>query len=411
MSLSKVSFSMIQGATLNVVDFGGADTGAKIIAAIATLPATGGTVDCRGLEGDQIISSTVEIGGATKPVTLLCGDGATFKPSAANVQMFRIKPNGKLIGARINTTDVTYASTTILLNDSFTDGQLTQVKGIVCVGTVNEGVAIQLETTGATTYGIAFVTLDSIRIQGYFAGIAVSVNDASQFVNSNVFSNIEVKASNIGYNTAGSGFFYANQFINCTYQAAPPANAIGFNFTTGEFNTLLNTNIWDMTAGSNEFVFGSETSRNIIAGYLNAVNAIDNGIVNVVKDITTGTLPVAGEVQSFTTPAATWGLNFAPSGSAPTLISIASGNTYDLAVGSGLVMLHNISTGNLGLFIAAAEATAIVSDPGSIYSITQGTALSTNFFYNAGTGKYRIENNTGGVESYFVGLIKTKNSV
>jgi archaellum component FlaG (FlaF/FlaG flagellin family) len=74
-------------------------------------------------------------------------------------------------------------------------------------------------------------------------------------------------------------------------------------------------------------------------------------------------------------------------------------------------MLHNIATGNLGLFIAAATATTIVSDPGAIYSITQGTALKTNLYYNAGTGKYRIQNNTGTIQSYFVGLIQTKNSV
>ena len=411
MSLTKVSYSMISGATLNVVDFTGANTGEKIIAAISALPVTGGTIDCRGLKGDQIIANTIEIGGATKPVTLLCGDGATFKPANANVQMFRIKPNGKLVGAKINTTGVAYAQNVILFDDSFTDGQLTYIKDIVCIGNPKEGIAIALQTSGVTTYGIAFVTLDSIRIQGYYAGISVSVNDASQFINSNIFSNIEVKASHIGFNTSGSGSFYANQFINFIYQSAPPANTIGFNFGIGNYNTLLNTAIWDMPSGGNEYVFASGTSRNIISGYLNGVNAIDNGIANVAQDIVFGTLPVWGEIQSFTTPAANWGLNFSPSGKAPSLISIASGNTYDLAVGSGLVILHNMSTGNLGLFVAAASSTAIISDPGSIYSASQGTPLKTCFYYNAETGKYRIQNNTGAIQSYFVGLIQTKNSV
>lgn len=54
--------------------FTGANAGAKIAAAIAALPATGGTVDARGLEDAQTISSQILI---AKPVTLLLG-AATF---------------------------------------------------------------------------------------------------------------------------------------------------------------------------------------------------------------------------------------------------------------------------------------------------------------------------------------------
>jgi hypothetical protein len=58
----------------------GADAGAKIAACIAALPATGGTVDARGLEGAQTISQDV-FSGVTKPVKLLLGD-AEFTISA-----------------------------------------------------------------------------------------------------------------------------------------------------------------------------------------------------------------------------------------------------------------------------------------------------------------------------------------
>ncbi|GEM_PF-2859738 len=52
--------------------FSGADAGAKIAAAIADLPITGGTVDARGLEGTQTIS-TNPFFGVTKPVCLQLG--------------------------------------------------------------------------------------------------------------------------------------------------------------------------------------------------------------------------------------------------------------------------------------------------------------------------------------------------
>ena len=53
--------------------FSGANAGAKIAAAIADLPATGGTVDARGLEGSQVISAALTIGATDKPVTVLLG--------------------------------------------------------------------------------------------------------------------------------------------------------------------------------------------------------------------------------------------------------------------------------------------------------------------------------------------------
>src|SRR5262249_37113466 len=59
--------------------FSGADASAKISAAIADLPSTGGTVDARGLEGAQSITTNVSL---SKPVQLLLG-GATYSFSGS----------------------------------------------------------------------------------------------------------------------------------------------------------------------------------------------------------------------------------------------------------------------------------------------------------------------------------------
>ena len=63
--------------------FSGATAGARIAAAIRDLPSTGGTVNCRGLEGNQTISQNV-FSGFTKPVRLLLGN-ATYSVSVAQV--------------------------------------------------------------------------------------------------------------------------------------------------------------------------------------------------------------------------------------------------------------------------------------------------------------------------------------
>ena len=59
--------------------FVGADAGAKIVACIADLPATGGIADARGLEGAQVISTTITV---NKPVAILLGY-ATYTTSAS----------------------------------------------------------------------------------------------------------------------------------------------------------------------------------------------------------------------------------------------------------------------------------------------------------------------------------------
>lgn len=64
----------------DAADFPGADAGAKIANAIGTLPSTGGTVDARGLQGAQTISSDI-FSGVTKPGMLLVG-ASTFTVTA-----------------------------------------------------------------------------------------------------------------------------------------------------------------------------------------------------------------------------------------------------------------------------------------------------------------------------------------
>jgi hypothetical protein len=408
MSLTKVSYSMIAGATLNVDDYPGADTGAKLIAAIADLPATGGVVDCRGLTGTQVISSTVEIGSATRPVTVLCSHGSTFQPSSASVQMFRVRPNGQLIGATIDTTNVTYAKQAVLLNDSFTDGQVTLVQDLDFNGTISEGTALELSTSGATVYGIAFVTVNQIKIIGYAVGLNLLSTTAGQFINGNSFNNIQVKSAPVGFSFSGAGAIDANQFMSCTYQSGGVTSIVGFNITIGQYNTFLNTNIWDMPNASDEYVFAVGTTSNNMSGYVNSNNGTDNGNGNTIVGIA-NVFPVSKEIQSFITPNVTWGLNFAPSlTQSPNLITFLNGTTYDITSGSGIVVLHSNTTGAIGFFVCGANLTALISDPSSVYSATLGTASKINFGYNSGTAQYRIQNASGIAQNIYICLIKTR---
>src|SRR3990167_3207612 len=73
--------SLVTITSLNNRQFcaSGANAGAKIVAAMALLPSTGGIVDCSNLQGAQTVSVDV-FGSMTKPVVLILG-AATFTAS------------------------------------------------------------------------------------------------------------------------------------------------------------------------------------------------------------------------------------------------------------------------------------------------------------------------------------------
>src|SRR5437870_1289328 len=81
----------------------GTNAGAKIAAAIATLPGSGGTVDCTNLEGNQTITSTLTIPGK---VTVRLG-AASFNLSGSPgicIAVGSAGNSGALIGIGAQTT-------------------------------------------------------------------------------------------------------------------------------------------------------------------------------------------------------------------------------------------------------------------------------------------------------------------
>jgi hypothetical protein len=118
-----------------------------------------------------------------------------------------------------------------------------------------------------------------------------------------------------------------------------------------------------------------------------------------------------GSIVPAGTPSANWGLDFAPSTASPTCITLANDATYDLATGSGLVMLVTTdgsasgvaftSFGNVGVLVAigAGTVTTVINNAGTL-----------NLYYNAGTAKYRIQNKLGSSKNIFVTTIRGRDS-
>ena len=98
----------------NSAGWNGTTADAWINAAIANLPAGGGTVDARGLgAGAQIIAATVNVGGPSTSVTLLL-DPANFHGWVHNDGHVLDGPNGVIDGLTVNNTSLgTYAGNVV----------------------------------------------------------------------------------------------------------------------------------------------------------------------------------------------------------------------------------------------------------------------------------------------------------
>jgi hypothetical protein len=131
-----------------------------------------------------------------------------------------------------------------------------------------------------------------------------------------------------------------------------------------------------------------------------------SGNVAIAKTTTAlATLDVKGSISPTEAPSTAWGLQFAPSTSSGTYVTLTNDATYDLATGSGKVWIYEESGVGIMEGIAYYGLTEIQINPDSLYTVAENTANKINFYYNSGTAKYRIQNKTGGTKNLWVSTI------
>lgn len=147
--------------------FTGSTGGAKMIAAIADLPSTGGTVDCRGLEGAQSITAN-PFAGVTKPVALLLGC-ATYTSTAVITIPTYSRIEG--FGCGYRRTVIKGAHTGIAVI-SFLGQNNAELKNIIIQGdsstTPKTGVLLARSSAAPTDPAIQ-INIENVFIDGYFS--------------------------------------------------------------------------------------------------------------------------------------------------------------------------------------------------------------------------------------------------
>lgn len=157
-------------------------------------------------------------------------------------------------------------------------------------------------------------------------------------------------------------------------------NSTNYNYTgSGVYNLTNTTQATSTTNGALVVGGGGSFAGNIFAG---------------------------GFIAPTVAPNVNWGIDYTTGGST---ITLATGATYDLATGSGQVTIYNNADGNFNFMYATAGSVVSVAATSS-GSVVAGSPASgkIGLFYNSGTAKYRIWNNTAGSVTLLVSTIKMR---
>ena len=189
---------------------------------------------------------------------------------------------------------------------------------------------------------------------------------------------------------------------------------ISSNFYNGTGTTSAGT--WGADSGgtgASIVMYGSAAAAPgamvLNAGGSEALRINNSG--NVLVGTSTAYAPFAsiGSIAPAATPSSSWGIDFASSVVPPNTAILAAAATYDLANGSGIVVIHNNGNGLAGIFLTYAGNVLKLGGDASIVAGTGG-ASQIGLVYNSGVGKYRINNGYATSQTLFITTIRTRTS-
>jgi len=488
MPLTKVSYSMISGETVNVLDFGADPTGATDCTAafqaahdyaVASNKYSSVTIPAGTYLQNSTINWSPFIQIRTNGyVVMNCAMASGFAwnistqfgPSSG-IQSYEDNAFTSLFvgGMEFNATNATNTTTCFLLgsSDTATWSEASKIFSIEGIGTTNFEGAVEI---GDHCYIVGFKnchfrgSYDPLRrpnTNGVFSRVRDLTDSGTNYVFQQCLFDQLGNAVNTRY-TLGRLYLYfeACEFGACErVLALMSGNPTGgnvhtmtdcyfesrFDFgTTACFVNDCELHIKGGNVYAGNFTYNDPLFANVTSNGQMTVTGLQTSLENVVANFITGDATsqiymngqivrsgtatptnwvstignkdwrlegnalINGRITSNFTPSANWGLDYATSTSIPNCITIANSATYDLAVGSGLVMLTESTTGDGAMFFTQG-GTAYKIAGSANFDDASGTAASVNLFYNAGTLKYRIQNLTGGSISLFVATIRNRN--
>jgi len=306
----------------------------------------------------------------------------------------------------VNTTGVVILAGTLAIANGGTNGSSTPTAGAVPYGT---GTAYAFTAAGSagqvlTSAGAGVPTWTTPT-----TGTITSVSFTGGIIT--VATPTTTPALTVAGTSGGVVYFSSN--TTWASSAALTANALMVGGGAGAAPSTVTTGTGVVTAlGVNTGTAGAFVVNNGALGTPSSGTVTNlTGTASININGTVGaTTPAAASVTTATitaTPSSNWGIDFAPSTSNPNYITLAAAATYDIAAGSGLVVIHSNTTGDAALFLTYGGVVIKIGGAASIVSGTGG-ASQIGLVYNSGAGKYRINNGYATSQSAWVTTIRTR---
>jgi hypothetical protein len=313
-----------------------------------------------------------------------------------SAQFFKWYAGTTLVGQLTGTGAFTAA-------DGATINSVSNTTTLALTNTASNGVQIKMTGNGATTPS------KTLRV---YSGILDIVNDA--------YTASILVLSDAGNMTLGGtltlpGTIYCSALDGIRFRSGNATPTAFFRNDGSNFYILLT----DAATPDGTFNAFRPFSINVTTGNTYISNLYISGSLstsgnNNSSGYTYASTAVYADQSIFprATPANYWGIDFTQGsgGTNSGYISFAAGATYDLAVGSGLVVLHDNEAGQMGFYMCYAGVVAAIAGGSAVYVSGVPGANQIGLYYNAGTNKYRINNGTGAARSIWITTIRTRPS-
>jgi len=267
-----------------------------------------------------------------------------------------------------------------------------------------DGYGIEIDTTGGGTVQLAKLTdvwsatnsLGGLILTG--ASGAILQTDVLGCTISNNGVNGILLGTSVVLNTTITGCSISANSADGINVAGAVTNFRIVDNTIGPSGQFAANGQWGVYIGlgvSDDYIVANNTIKGNTSGEL-----YDGG--TGVSKILYPNIGVPAAITPNAVPSVDWGIDFAKSGYYP----ITASSTYDLAAGSGLVILHNNNTGDMGLYMCYGGTVTLVAGAASMVSGAAG-ANQIGFAYNAG-GFYQVSNGYGTTQNIYITSIKTR---
>lgn len=152
---------------------------------------------------------------------------------------------------------------------------------------------------------------------------------------------------------------------------------------------------------------GAAGSFTTLTSSADASFATSSGNVGIGTASPISKFTVNGNITPSAAPSAFWGLDYAPSSSSGTYITIANNGTYNFASGSGATFVYE-DGGVVGaaMFMSVYGTTYTVWQSGTGYLNILGTAAKVNFGLSGSV--YQLQNLSGASRNFFISNIKMR---